>query len=42
MNFIVQVADESHVKFARDICYEIYISAQERHTGIAKRTPEYI
>lgn len=42
MNFIVQVADESHVKFARDICYEIYISAQERHTGIAKRSPEYI
>ncbi|MBQ0025161.1 MAG: GNAT family N-acetyltransferase [Bacteroidales bacterium] len=42
MNFIVSVADESHEKFAKEITEEIFISAQERHTGIAKRTPEYL
>lgn len=36
------VADESHRKYAREICDEMYISSQERKTGIAKRTPEYI
>lgn len=42
MDFIVKVADMSHARFAQEICDEVYISAQERHTGIAKRTPEYI
>ena len=42
MEFKVMVADESHRKYAREICDEMYISSQERKTGIAKRTPEYI
>lgn len=42
MNITVSVADESHFKYAEDICEEIFISSQERKTGIAKRTPEYI
>lgn len=42
MEIKVQVADASHKKFAEQICEEIYISSQERKTGIAKRTPEYI
>lgn len=42
MNISVFVADESHTKYAQDICDEIFISAQERGTGIAKRTPDYI
>lgn len=36
------VADASHEKFAQEICDEVYISAQERGTGIAKRSPEYV
>lgn len=42
MNFEVAVANDSHKKFAEEICEEIYISSLERKTGIAKRTPEYI
>lgn len=42
MEFIIKVADASHSIYAETICEEVYISAQERHTGIAKRTPEYI
>ena len=42
MEFKVMVADSSHERFAEEICEEMFISAQERHTGIAKRTPEYI
>lgn len=42
MDVKVMVADESHKKYAEDICNEIYISSLERKTGIAKRTPEYI
>ncbi len=38
----ITVANESHYKYADDICYEVYKSAQERGTGIAKRTPTYI
>ncbi len=38
----IVVANESHYKYAEDICNEVYKSAQERGTGIAKRTPEYI
>ena len=42
MNISVLVADESHTKYAQAICEEIAVSAKERGTGIAKRTPEYI
>lgn len=42
MEIKVTVADESHIKYAEDICKEIYISSLERKTGIANRTPEYI
>jgi len=40
MNLIV--ANESHYKYAQDICDTIAESAKIRGTGIAKRTPEYI
>lgn len=36
------VADSSHCRFSQEICEEMYVSAQERGTGIAKRSPEYI
>lgn len=42
MQIDVLVADESHVVYADEICEEILISARERGTGIARRTPEYI
>lgn len=38
----VIVADASHAAYADDICNEILVSARERGTGIARRTPEYI
>ena len=38
----VLVADESHAVYADEICEEVFISARERGTGIARRTPEYI
>ena len=42
MNVIIHVADSSHLKYAQPICDLIYISAQARGTGIAKRSAEYI
>ena len=42
MHIDVLVADESHAKYADEICEEILISARERGTGIARRTPEYV
>lgn len=39
---IVQVATSEHTKFVEEICELIEISAHQRGTGIAKRTPEYI
>ena len=42
MNISIFVADGSQAKYAQAICDEIYLSAQERGTGIARRTPEYI
>ena len=42
MDIHVMVADESHVVYADEICEEILVSARERGTGIARRTPEYI
>lgn len=38
----VRVAEPDDVKYAEQVCDEIYISSQERRTGIAKRTPAYI
>jgi len=40
MNIVV--ANLSHIKYAEIICETIQISAQQRGTGIALRTPEYI
>ena len=42
MNIDVVVADESHAVYADEICEEVFISARERGTGIARRTPEYV
>ncbi|NER14749.1 GNAT family N-acetyltransferase [Leptobacterium flavescens] len=39
---LVIIADSSHVSYANDICDTIADSANQRGTGIAKRTPEYI
>ena len=41
-DIIVQQANESHVKYAEQICQLIYESARQRNTGIAKREPSYI
>ncbi|MBU2995493.1 GNAT family N-acetyltransferase [Cellulophaga baltica] len=38
----IQIANESHFKYAEAICDTIAESAKVRGTGIAKRTPEYI
>jgi len=40
--FIVSVADESHLSLSEDISQLIEESAKKRGTGIAKRTPAYI
>ena len=42
MQINVLVADASHVKYADEICEEVFVSARERGTGIARRTPEYV
>ena len=42
MHIDVVVADESHAVYADEICEEVFISARERGTGIARRTPEYV
>src|SRR5574344_14433 len=42
MKVNIYVANESHTKYAEEICKLVYLSAQERGTGIAKRSPEYI
>jgi hypothetical protein len=41
-HFIVEVANEHHLKYAEIICNEIESSAKARGTGIAKRSPDYI
>lgn len=38
----IKIANESHFKYAQDICDTIAESAKVRGTGIAKRTPEYV
>ena len=42
MQIDVMVADESHAVYADEICEEVFISARERGTGIARRTSEYV
>ncbi len=42
MNVRILVADASHTGYAERICDLMAISAKERGTGIAKRSPEYI
>ena len=39
---IVQVATSDHQSYADEICSLIELSAQQRGTGIARRSPEYI
>jgi N-acetylglutamate synthase-like GNAT family acetyltransferase len=40
--FIVRVANSAHEQFADEICKLIEISAEQRGTGIAIRSPKYI
>ena len=42
MQIDVMVAGECHAKYADEICEEILLSARERKTGIARRSPEYV
>jgi hypothetical protein len=42
MDVDICVANASHLKYAERICELMYISAQERGTGIAKRSPDYV
>ncbi|TAD85492.1 MAG: GNAT family N-acetyltransferase [Bacteroidetes bacterium] len=41
-DFIVTVANSTHLDFAPVICAEYESSAKARGTGIAKRSPEYV
>lgn len=41
-DFIISVANNSHLDFAGIICDEYESSAKARGTGIAKRSPEYV
>lgn len=41
-DFIITVANNTHLDFATIICEEYQSSAQARGTGIAKRSPEYV
>lgn len=41
-SFIVQVATSDHTRFTSEICELIEVSAKQRGTGIAKRSPDYI
>ena len=38
----IVIAKDKHIKYATDICETIELSAAERGTGIARRSPEYI
>lgn len=42
MSVIICVANAGHAKYAEEICHLMYVSARERGTGIAERSPEYI
>ena len=41
-DFIITVANTTHLDFAKIICEEYESSAKARGTGIAKRSPEYV
>lgn len=41
-DFIVIPATAAHLKYAEEICEEMFESAKARGTGIARRKPEYI
>lgn len=41
-HYIVQVANENHLRLADTICNEMEQSAKARGTGIAKRSPIYV
>ena len=40
--YIIQVANENHLRLAETICHEMEQSAKARGTGIAKRSPIYV
>lgn len=42
MEFSVEIANETHQRYAEEICELIKESAKARGTGIAERKPEYI
>lgn len=42
MQFLIVVADNSHIKYVSKICKMISEAAKVRGTGIAERKPEYI
>ncbi len=42
MGVVISVATSAHTKYAGEICRLMYISAQERGTGIAERSVEYV
>ncbi|MBS1750151.1 MAG: GNAT family N-acetyltransferase [Bacteroidetes bacterium] len=42
MNFIIRIATSGDYKYTDDIIDEMAISAENRGTGISRRTPEYI
>lgn len=42
MNVQVHIASEVHASYAEEICSLLEISAQQRGTGIARRSPDYI
>lgn len=42
MNIRVLVAAAGHASYAEEICSLLEISAQQRGTGIARRSPEYV
>ncbi|MBI5916233.1 MAG: GNAT family N-acetyltransferase, partial [Bacteroidetes bacterium] len=42
MNPQVHISAESHAGYAEEICSLLEVSAQQRGTGIARRSPDYI
>ena len=42
MSVHVRVAGEEHLDLADQICEYMRVAAEQRGTGIAKRSPEYV
>ncbi|HLF51805.1 GNAT family N-acetyltransferase [Flavobacterium sp.] len=42
MNVTIAIAQKEHYHYAQEICDTIEVSALQRGTGIARRTPEYV